>query len=43
MNFTIEDLVCIAKRENNSKRPYLYVNPIHGKHVPTDPVICKEL
>lgn len=43
MNFTIEDLVCIAKRENNSKRPYLYVNPIQGKHVPTDPVMFKEL
>jgi len=35
--YLIEDLVRVAKRENNSKRAYLYVNPIQGKHIPVDP------
>ena len=35
--YLIEDLVCVAKRENNSKRAYLYVNPIQGKHIPVNP------
>ncbi|MDE6024290.1 MAG: phosphoribosyltransferase family protein [Lachnospiraceae bacterium] len=35
--YSIEDLVCVAKRENNSKRAYLYVNPIQGKHIPVSP------
>ena len=29
--------VKIAKRENNTKRTYLYVNPWQGKHMPCDP------
>ncbi|MCI8281306.1 MAG: hypothetical protein HFI76_06340 [Lachnospiraceae bacterium] len=32
-----EDLVRIAKRENNKKRSYLVVNPLQGKHVPVVP------
>ena len=32
-----EDLVRIAKRENNTKRGYLVVNPLQGKHVPVSP------
>lgn len=32
-----EDLVRIAKRENNTKRNYLVVNPLQGKHVPATP------
>lgn len=43
MNFMMEDLVRVAKRENNMKRPYLYVNPLQGKHIPADPVIFKRL
>ena len=35
--FKIDDLVKIAKRENNTKRSYLYVNPVQGKHVPVSP------
>lgn len=31
------DLVGIAKRENNNKRNYLVVNKLQGKHVPVDP------
>lgn len=31
------DLVKIAKRENNSKRGYLVVDPLQGKHIPVSP------
>lgn len=31
------DLVCIARRENNTKRPYLLVDPMQGKHIPISP------
>lgn len=41
--FEIEDLIRIAKRENNSKRSYLYVNPIQGKHIPVSPSLSLEL
>lgn len=32
-----EDLVAIAKRKNNTKRGYLVVNPLQGKHCPVSP------
>lgn len=32
-----EDLVRIAKRENNNKRKYLVVNRLQGKHIPVNP------
>lgn len=32
-----EDLIRIAKRENNQKRRYLLVDPLQGKHIPADP------
>ena len=32
-----EDLVRIAKRENNNKRKYLVVNRLQGKHIPVRP------
>lgn len=35
--FDIDDLLRVAKRENNTKRCYLYVNPLQGKHVPVSP------
>ncbi len=35
------DLVSIAKRENNKKRNYLVVNKLQGKHIPADP--CKTI
>lgn len=35
------DLVSIAKRENNKKRNYLVVNKLQGKHIPVNP--CKAL
>ena len=35
--YTEQQLVKIAKRENNNKRSYLVVNPLQGKHVPVSP------
>lgn len=37
MRYTEQDLVRLAKRENNKKRAYLVVNPLQGKHVPVRP------
>lgn len=37
MKYTQKELVNIAKRENNTKRNYLVVNPLQGKHVPVSP------
>lgn len=37
MRYIIDNLVRVAKRENNTKRPYLYVDPLQGKHIPASP------
>ena len=41
--FEIDDLLKIARRTNNQKRPYLYVNPLQGKHVPVSPSVTLAL
>ena len=41
--FTIDDLITVAKRENNNKRSYLYVNPVQGKHIPVSPSLSIDL
>lgn len=38
-----EDLVRIAQRKNNTKRGYLVVNPLQGKHCPVSPKKVMEL
>lgn len=47
MQYSVDDLVRLAKRDNNNIRPYLYVNPIQGKHIPTNPedtmMMCRTL
>ena len=43
MNYNIDTLVMTAMRDNNKKRPYLYVNPIQGKHYPVNPIKVKEM
>ncbi len=43
MNYSEKDLITIAKRENNTKRPFLLVNPLQGKHIPTAPSQCLAL
>lgn len=35
--YTEQDLVAVARRENNNKRKYLVVNPLQAKHVPVHP------
>ena len=37
MQYSADQLVLLAKRENNSIRPYLFVNPLQGKHIPANP------
>ena len=37
IEYVENDLVMIAKRENNMRRKYLVVNPLQGKHVPVVP------
>lgn len=37
MQWSVDRLVRLAKRERNSIRPYLFVNPLQGKHIPTSP------
>ena len=47
INYNKNELYKIAKRENNTKRPYLLVNPLQGKHMPVSPAksfeVFKEL
>lgn len=43
MIYTEEDLVRVAKRENNKRRAYLVVNPMQGKHIPASPSKSLEL
>lgn len=38
-----EEIVSIAKRENNAKRLYLVVNRLQGKHVPVEPCASMEM
>lgn len=37
VKYTEEELVAVARRENNEKRKYLVVNRLQGKHVPVSP------
>ncbi len=41
--YQLNDLLKVAKRENNFKRRYLYVNPLQGKHIPVSPSMSLEL
>ena len=41
--FTSDDVLRLAKRFNNKKRNYLLVNPLQGKHLPTEPSTALEM
>ena len=41
--YSENELVAIAKRENNNKRNYLVVNTYQGKHIPVSPTKAIEL
>jgi len=43
MEYREGDLVRIAKRENNTKRNYLVVDPLQGKHIPVSPTKALQL
>ena len=36
-DYTKENTLRLAKRFQNSKRPYLLVNPLQAKHIPVSP------
>lgn len=40
-NFNIEDLMVVANRANNSKRNFLFVSKLLGKHIEVNPNVCK--
>lgn len=37
------DFIKIAKRNHNTKRRYLLVNELQGKHIPVDPDVCLDM
>lgn len=43
MSYEVQDLVRIAKRHHNTKRTYLLVNPLQGKHIPVSPSASLEM
>lgn len=40
-HFDLEDLVLIGKRANNSKRNFLFISKLLGKHLAVHPDVCK--
>lgn len=42
-NWKPDDLIRVARRENNQKRSFLYVDPLQGKHIPASPAKSLEL
>ncbi|MEG2353997.1 MAG: phosphoribosyltransferase domain-containing protein [Clostridium sp.] len=42
-NFNIDDLVCLGHRINNSKRNFLFISKVLGKHIEVKPGVCKEI
>lgn len=41
--FGVDELVTVCKRINNTKRDYLFVNPLQGKYIPVVPSRCLKL
>lgn len=42
-HYTAVDLIRAARRDRNTKRPYLLVDPLQGKHVPVSPAKALQL
>ncbi len=42
-HYTEKDLIHLAKRFNNTKRNFLLVNPLQGKHIPVSPTKSIEM
>ena len=43
MNYTAAEVLLVAKRFNNTRRNYLLVNPLQGKHLPVSPTVALEM
>ena len=43
MNYTAQEVLRVAKRFNNTRRNYLLVNPLQGKHLPTSPTAALDM
>ena len=43
MQYSAENLIRLARRDNNPVRPYLFVNPLQGKHIPADPAETRDM
>ena len=43
LRYQEKDILKIAKRINNNKRPYLLVNPLQAKHIPVSPTKALEM
>ena len=41
--FKSDEVLSVAKRLNNTRRNYLLVNPLQGKHLPTKPTDALEM
>ncbi len=37
VEYQLQDLLRVARRLRNNRRPWLYVNPLQGKHIPAPP------
>ena len=42
-NYSVDEVLRVAKRFNNTRRKYLLVNPLQGKHLPTRPSAALEM
>lgn len=42
-NLNLNDLIVMGKRINNSKRNFLFISKVLGKHIEVKPNICKEI
>ena len=42
-NYTASDVLRVAKRLNNTRRKFLLVNPLQGKHLPVSPTVALDM
>lgn len=42
-NLNLDDLIVMGKRINNSKRNFLFISKVLGKHIEARPNICKDI
>ena len=42
-NLNLDDLIIMGKRINNTKRNFLFISKVLGKHIEAKPNACKEI